>query len=146
MLDKDNSYLLDQCKELRWASAKLFIKLNQLLSAPGKSFSISFDGIQYEFFIPTTPEEILQIAELKREFVIKLLSSSYQDMLRSDYDSCWDNILIFSKAEPIEHYQIEKIKEEIVSDISNSNVKKPGALNLDSVYVQWQDQNKFKME
>lgn len=150
MLTKEYNHLLKCCKKIQSSSQGLIKTLDKLLSLSDRSFSVNFDGIQYDFFPPTIQEEFDNLTQLKKDFILKLLSKSYEDMLKVDKDdnSCWDNILIFAMGNPIEEYQIEKIKEENVYEFSDntSKVEEGIALNEDSIYVKWQDQNKVKFE
>jgi len=150
MLNKEYNHLLKCCKKIQSATLGLKYTLDKLLSEKGRSFSVSFDGISYEFNPPTTLEELQEFENLKEIFIEKLLSKSYEDMLQVDKDNnaCWDNILIFAMGNPIEDYQIEKIKDSEIIEVSDNKEKiEDGvALNEDSLYVQWQDQNRVKFE
>lgn len=150
MLNKEYNHLLKCCKKIQSASQGLKNTLDNLLSSKDRSFSVSFDGIQYEFNKPTSQQELQDLENLKETFIQKLLLRSFEDMLIADKDNnaCWDNVLIFAMGNPIEDYQIEKIKEESVYEVTDSKSKLDDgiAINEDSVYVQWQDQNKVKFE
>lgn len=154
MLTKEYNHLLKCCRKIQSSSRGLRNTLDRLLSSKDRSFNVSFDGVQYDFFIPTTQEELQELENLKEVFIKKLLLRTFEDMIQypswdiMESTSCWDNILIFAMGNPIEDYQIEKIKEENVYEVTDSQSKIDDgiAINEDSVYVQWQDQNKVKFE
>src|SRR5258706_7601581 len=108
MLNKEYNHLLKCCKKIQSASQGLMHTLDKLLLSRDRSFNISFDGIQYDFFIPTTLEELRELESLKKVFMQKLLLKSFEDMLHLDKgdNSCWDNVLIFAMGNPIQDYQI----------------------------------------
>ncbi len=155
MLNKEYNHLLKCCKKLQSASKGIKHTLNKLLSDNTRSFVVSFNGVEYNFFTPTTYEEIEQQENLKEVFIQELLLKSYKDMFEnqdwdiSDGNDCWDTILVFAMGEPIETYQLEKICESTELHHENAiqtETSKQIPLNEDSVYVQWQDQNKHNFD
>lgn len=124
----------------------LHYKLNKELSQDWKSYTITINDQTHELNPECEPE--------MRNIVIKQLlkdaACSYIDGMNNDSENGTPVFTVINRilsGARKEDHQFEIVKEAIVTNLDadgNPITAKP--LNEDSVYVQWQDQNKFKFE
>ena len=119
---------------------KLYDLLYEELSRPDKAFDIEYDGQSYQFFPPTTVAEAVEQSFPRGLLICRIIKDAVND-------KDWSNVIaLVSGADPADH-QIEIIKESYDADLDQDGKQitaKP--LDHDSVYVQWQDESKFKFE
>lgn len=119
---------------------QLAVLLSYELTRPDKAFDIFYDGIVYEFSPSTTQDEMDNQARLASELSYRIISDC---ITLND----WTNVIALVSGEDPADHQFEIIKEEIVYNLdAEGNPISAKPLNEDSVYVQWQDQNKFNFE
>lgn len=118
----------------------LTLVLQELLSRPDKTFSISFKGNNYEFFPPTTYEEEQRMYKLRRKFIKSLLRRVVSFNITHD-DYGWDDILTFATGPDPKDLQYEKISADQLYEITDEKGNKITSLplNVDSSYVKAQD-------
>jgi hypothetical protein len=125
----------------------LYDLLYKELSQDWKSFTITVDNKVFE--INSTTDAVLRSTLIK--LLLKDAVSILIEDLHSDedkpYRSAFSSINRILSGARKEDHQFEIVKEEIVSNLDADGkpiTAKP--LNVDSMYVQWQDQSKFKFE
>jgi hypothetical protein len=128
--------------------------INRTLKADGKCYEFRWRSTTYTVDQPFTEAEIKKrdkVCDKIAKFLIRdAFNVILKDIYNDDYftiDKAFDRIDALKMFEPIEYYAREKIKAEDVyipdldADGKSINSK---PLNHGSVYVQWQNQNKFK--
>lgn len=113
--------LLDDLVELEIHTEKIaasVIKtrqiLDNLLSAPDKSFEIIFCGELFDFDLPFTEEEHDELSKKRKQLIDKL-------MMRSFISGNWEDILIFASGTDPLDMQCEIIKSEDLYNVTDSN-------------------------
>jgi hypothetical protein len=122
---------------------KLYAFVEEQLTQDWKAFTITIDEQVYEINAETTPETKATVIKL----LLKDALNAYIDHLGTDNDTAFDRIEVLSHGARKEDHQFEIVKSEVVDNLDADGqpiTAKP--LNEDSVYVQWQDENKFKFE
>jgi len=117
---------------------RMYDLLDKELSQDWKTYAITINNITYELNPECDPA--------LRDMVIKnLLKDAIIAYIDCANDSAFNVVeRILSGARKEEH-QFEIIKEQIVTNLdSDGNPITAKPLNEDSVYVQWQDESKFK--
>lgn len=102
--------------------------LNKLLSAPDKSFEVTFKGVEYDFIYPTTQDEKQSMMILRRNLLRELFKEVFVQMV--DGQNPWDMIKVFASGIDTLDMQIEIIKEDVVNRV-DENDEKITALPLD---------------
>jgi hypothetical protein len=140
--------------DIKYKFWQLYILLHESLSRPDKSFEINYDGTDYHLYPPTTEIEQKEQYELRNELINCLLHDAAYDMIDTlpnsdDYHEIdhWGNIIALVSGEDPSNHQFEIVKSEVVDNLdADGNPISAKPLDHDSVYVQWQDENKFKFE
>ena len=133
----------------------IYTLLDKLLCRSDMSFDIQIGDEYFNFYTPLSFEEKVEQSN-SRHKLIKFLIQDALNCLAStvgDDEEYWEiepwrNIKgLVSGADPADH-QIEIIKEDVkIVDLDEQgNPIKAKPLNMDSIYVQWQDQSKFNLE
>lgn len=105
------------------ASAKCRELLDKLLSAPDKSFEIVFCGELFDFDLPFTDQERLELSEKRKQLIDKL-------MIRSFVSGNWDDILVFASGTDPLDMQCEIIRSQDLYPVTDSNGDAVTALPL----------------
>ncbi len=141
--------------ELESAVFNFYNVMYHALSDDWKTYEITIGDDKYDFHPATTSDEKIEMAVKKKKVISYLLIDAltkYIEELGEDDDDFYkdpfkiiDRIL-FSATRKEDH-QFEIIREEVVSNLDeNGNPVTAKALNQDSVYVQWQNENNYKFE
>lgn len=149
-LEKNQIYLLTGHIESElWEIASI---LSRALSRPDKSFHIVYAGEEYNLFPATTEQEREEQFMLREKLIIALIGEGLRSMFDTLHNEHlyentdhWKHMRALVSGEDPANHQFEIVKSEVVSNLDadgNPITAKP--LNEDSVYVQWQDENKFK--
>lgn len=88
--------------------------LDNLLSAPDKSFEIIFCGELFDFDLPFTEQEHEELSAKRKQLIDKL-------MLKAFISGSWDDILIFASGTDPLDMQCEIIKSEDLYNVTDSN-------------------------
>ena len=126
----------------------LYEALIKELSQDWKNYTINIDGKVYDLNSSSDEETVSEVVKmvLKDAMIAKVESIDCdEDFYPHSYAF---NVInrILSGARKEDH-QFERIKTEIVTNLDeNGNPITAKALNQDSIYVQWQDENRFKFE
>lgn len=133
---------------------RMYSLLSEELSRTDKCFDVEFNGFMFKFNPACTIEEKLEQNQLRKKLITELMHEAIISMLNTIHDEeefdgidHWKYVKALVSGEDPRNHQFEIIKEEIVSNLDEDGkpiTAKP--LNHDSVYVQWQDENKFKFE
>jgi len=128
--------------ELRKPLFDLYQLLNQELSQDWKSYEITINDNTYDINQECEPAvRSMVIKQLLKDAINAHIDSIDND----DFEGVPFAVIsrIFSGARKEDH-QFEIIKENVVSNLDeNGNPITAKPLNLDSLYIQWQDQNRF---
>lgn len=122
---------------------KLYELLDKELSQDWKSYTITINDVTHEINSQCDPA----IRDRVIKQLLKDAINAHIDYLDTDMDTAFNVIERIFSGERKEDHQFEIVKEEIVSNL-DADGKPITAKSLDheSVYVQWQDENKFKFE
>lgn len=99
-----------------------------LLSAPDKAFEVMFKGKEYNFIYPSTPAEELQMALLREELVIQIVSHCIVEM--NCGNDTWWMVTAFASGIDTLDMQIEIVKEDVTNRV-DENGERITALPLD---------------
>jgi len=115
------------------ASTKCRHLLDKLLSAPDKSFEIIFCGELFDFGLPFTQQEHLELSTKRRQLIDKLMLSAF-------VTGNWSDILTLAQGTDPLDMQCEIIKSEDLYNVtdSNGNIITALPLNEDSHIVRVQ--------
>jgi len=119
--------------------------LENVLSCEYKDYDISYNNQEFRFFNAVTPDEKKQQARLRKLFIRRVLIDCVKNHLSHKKDP-WDIIMAFTQGAHLEDHQFEIIIETVSCDEVMRQIESSKPLNMDSPYVQWQDQNKYKFE
>ena len=116
--------------------------LDDLLSRSDKAFAITVNGKLYDFFPPTTDDEVERMGKLRRKFLNALLRRVISFNI-TDNNYGWEDILAFACGPDPKDFQYEKISVDQLYEITDENGSKIASLplNVDSVYVKMQNPN-----
>lgn len=122
------------------AKKALYSLLDEILSCPFKDYKVTLGSRRYRFFNPIIEGEKKQQRALRNTFINRLIKECFAQMVNGNPDA-WEPVLAFTRGVDIEAFQLQKVDGSSVEQVQETTRSK--ALNLESVYVQWQDQNKF---
>ena len=134
-----SKYVVASVSELISCTNEIYSQLEEELRQDWKTFSITIDDIVYD---------INSYDHETRNTVIKLLLkdafSAYLESMDNDKIKPFEVIYRILNGARKEDHQIEIIKETYTPDLDEQgNPIKAKPLNVDSIYVQWQDQSKY---
>jgi uncharacterized protein YrzB (UPF0473 family) len=134
-----NKYVVASASELISCTNEIYSQLEEELRQDWKTFSITIDDIVYD---------INSYDHETRNTVIKLLLkdafSAYLESMDNDKIKPFEVIYRILNGARKEDHQIEIIKETYTPDLDDQgNPIKAKPLNVDSIYVQWQDESKY---
>jgi len=118
--------------------------LDQELSQDWKSYTITINDVTHELNYECDPAvRDMVIKQLLKDALCAHIDNIDQD----HYIAPFDIISRILNGARKEDHQFEIIKEEIVPNLdANGKPITAKPLNEESIYVQWQDQSKFKFE
>jgi hypothetical protein len=97
--------------------------LYELLSADDKSFEVHFKGHHFDFYIPTTPEEQIEIEKMRFKLIDLVMSDA---LITGD----WSMITIFAEGvDPID-FQVERVDLKDLYEVTDENGEIVTALPL----------------
>lgn len=150
-MNKYQKRALELTDQINKSMFELYTLVDKELSRPEKSFDIMYESINYRFHPSTTDDERSNQCYLRKELLACMFEDALLNMVYTIHDNDqyhernhWENIVhLVSGADPADH-QIEIIKETYTPDLDEQgNPIKAKPLNMDSIYVQWQDESKF---
>lgn len=101
-------------EKIAQSSIKCRQLLDRLLSAPDKSFEVSFCNELFDFNVPVTQQEYEQLAIKRKELIDKLMTQAF-------VTGNWDYVLAFASGiDPLE-MQCEIIKSKDLYNVTDSN-------------------------
>jgi len=101
-------------EKIAQSSTKCRQLLDKLLSAPDKSFEVVFCGELFDFDLPFTEQEHIELSTKRRRLIDKLMTQAF-------VTGNWDYILAFaSGADPLD-MQCEIIKSQDLYNVTDSN-------------------------
>jgi hypothetical protein len=157
-MTKRKQQVIELTEQIESCIHKLINLMADELQCPEKLFSVDFKGEHFEFhYAPDfASDDAREQYKLRTHFFHLLLNDAFCKSVKiwcpyPTFDftdgAPWKNIIgLVSGADPEDH-KFEIIKETYIPDLDkqgNPITAKP--LNQDSIYVQWQDENRFKFE
>ena len=135
---------VDETKAIQQGINTLYKLIEIELSKDWKDYIVTINDEVFEINSECTQSvKSMVIKELLRDAI-----TSYIDGIQKENYMDPFNVInqLFNGARKEDH-QFELVKEEIVSNLDKDGIPiSAKSLNHDSVFVQWQDENKFKFE
>ena len=140
MMQQHLDELLSGVQSIDDGIKRLKVTLDALLSMPDKSFTITFKKKCYDFYVPTTHDEVILMYKVRTDFIYALLVSVISRNVKKSKHG-WNDILSFARGPDPKDFQIEKIDLSELYEVADENGKKITSLplNNDSTYVKMQD-------
>lgn len=89
--------------------------LNRLISAPDKSFEVTFKGRVYNFIYPTTHSEKIDMDCLRKELISEVFRECFNQMV--DGKDPWWMVTAFASGIDTLDMQIEIVKEDVTNRV-----------------------------
>lgn len=136
---------------------KIYKFIDETISAKGKSFEFRWRKGFYRYDPPFTLKDKKAMDKMRDKIAKFLIRDAFNVLLKElplqdDHHYEWDIGRAFNRisqlefSKPIDYYALEKINPDEVKPVDldeQGNPIKAKPLNMNSIYVQWQDESKF---
>ncbi len=131
-------------KMLEEAYFNLGFILDRLLSAPDKSFEVTFRGVVYDFMYPTTAQEKQDMMHLRKKLLAELFKEVFIQMV--DGQNPWNMITAFASGIDTLDMQVEIVgKEEMMTQKSEDGNNPSIPLSLDNYQIKLEMEDVIKV-
>lgn len=142
---KDYFEIINTITAIEKATNHLKYILTNIITDSEKDYTISQGSKVYTFTQPVTEYEKIIFDRHVESAINRLLKECMRAMVNNNRGA-WDPVIAFTQGEdPAEHKFTLSESYDVDIDAAGNAIKSK-ALNEDSVYVQWQDQNKYQFK